>query len=572
MDTLKRFAIYAGIVIVAVLVLIHLADTDLLAAAVLVLVIGSFAGWWIWRRTVGDPAAPPQTRALAMRWRTQFGLRPGKGFASVFELCHRFSRTAAVFHGRNVRPSWSWRQRLLAPAVAYSIYIGRAQLRKRVFVPGETSVLVIATQQTGKSEWAKTVILSAPGPVLATDTKGTVYTDTAPLRALLGNLHVFNPMLVAGITPSFRWNLISGCASSMTAARRGKALVGPDNGDGDMIFWKSLAAGAMGALLHAADLSGATILDVLSWIDDTAQAQKILDTHPRAEHAFLTVFKRIAAVNSRQAESIRTTMIESVQWAIHECARDAVTPGPDGGIDLARFVSGSSDTIYLIAGDSTGAGVTAPLMRCLIEEIHWIAGLEASRQPGRRKRLDPQLVICGDEITKVAPVPLVEFSADSAGRGILLIAIVQSYGQLEEHYGIGGAAAIWQNCATKVLFGKSTEVPLLERLEKICDPVDITDGGSTRSVPAVPAAFVRRLPTGRALLITGDLSPVIVRAAQARKRKDVKKAGPAPVMPPVRAEGPAVVTSPLRAYIPEPVKAITNGNGRSNSKNGAHHD
>ena len=44
------------------------------------------------------------------RWRIRFRLRPGPGFASFPELAVRWSRLAAVRHGRRVRPDLSlWR-------------------------------------------------------------------------------------------------------------------------------------------------------------------------------------------------------------------------------------------------------------------------------------------------------------------------------------------------------------------------------------------------------------------------------------------------------------------------------
>jgi len=43
----------------------------------------------------------PSRRA---RWRIRFRLKPAPGFASFAELAFRWSRLAAVVHGRRVRP------------------------------------------------------------------------------------------------------------------------------------------------------------------------------------------------------------------------------------------------------------------------------------------------------------------------------------------------------------------------------------------------------------------------------------------------------------------------------------
>jgi hypothetical protein len=40
------------------------------------------------------------------RWRMRFRLHPGPGFANTAEIQLRWSRMAAIFHGRRARPTW----------------------------------------------------------------------------------------------------------------------------------------------------------------------------------------------------------------------------------------------------------------------------------------------------------------------------------------------------------------------------------------------------------------------------------------------------------------------------------
>jgi hypothetical protein len=48
-------------------------------------------------------------RVRRMRWRIRFRLRPGPGFATLAELAVRWSRLAALYHGRRASgslPCW----------------------------------------------------------------------------------------------------------------------------------------------------------------------------------------------------------------------------------------------------------------------------------------------------------------------------------------------------------------------------------------------------------------------------------------------------------------------------------
>jgi len=71
---------------------------DLLAAVVLVLVaLGLFVKGTMFSRV----------RQRRTYWRIKLRLHPGEGFASFGELAWRWSRFAAVRHGKRVRPDMS---------------------------------------------------------------------------------------------------------------------------------------------------------------------------------------------------------------------------------------------------------------------------------------------------------------------------------------------------------------------------------------------------------------------------------------------------------------------------------
>jgi len=77
----------------------------------------------------------PRHRIRYLRIRLRLRLHPGKGYATVFELWWRWGRWAALRHARQTRPSLGTAQRLLAPALEYSIKAGRAHFRHALRLP-----------------------------------------------------------------------------------------------------------------------------------------------------------------------------------------------------------------------------------------------------------------------------------------------------------------------------------------------------------------------------------------------------------------------------------------------------
>ena len=63
-----------------------------------------------------------------MKWRTRLRMRPGAGFASHWEITFRFSRLAALSHGRRCRPDMRFTDRLICPATAVSMRLSSSAM------------------------------------------------------------------------------------------------------------------------------------------------------------------------------------------------------------------------------------------------------------------------------------------------------------------------------------------------------------------------------------------------------------------------------------------------------------
>ena len=90
------------------------------------------------------------------------------------------------------------------------------------------------------------------------------------------------------------------------------------------------------------------------------------------------------------------------------------------------------------------------------------------------------------------------------------MAVAHGLGQLREGWGADGAATIWDT-TNKIILPGVTDSDCLDAMSDICGTVGATEGERRVQVPAVPPAFVRRLPRRRALILEGDLAPVVVK-------------------------------------------------------------
>jgi len=202
----------------------------------------------------------------------------------------------------------------------------------------------------------------------------------------------------------------------------------------------------------------------------------------------------------------------------------AMVTGPEAvPFDVARFVA-SNATIYLMAdGDNTPA---APLFRCFTDYIHRVSGLYGLSQPHRK--LDPGLLIAIDEL-HACPVPLPSWLSDSSGKGIQIVAVVHSTGQLRTKYGEHGADTVWSCAGTKLFLPGIHDAKTLEDISRLCG--DTRHGDKSERV--VPPELLRQLPDWTALVIRSNLSPLVVRFRPAWRRLDARLGRrPAPVLRP----------------------------------------
>ena len=452
--------------------------------------------------------AMESNRARAMRWRTRCHLRPGAGFATLPELMVQWGRLAASKRGGRARPGLTYRQRLLARPRHYAIRLGRAQWGKRVLGTMEANWLLLAPPRKGKSGALADWILDWPGAVIATSTRADLFKNTAGARWRRGVVHVFNPFGIGRVPSTFGWDVVAGCEDPAEAFMRADALIGPRvTGTGDMSFWQDKAAIALSALLHAADLSGRTVLDIWDWANRSGDAigGSTLASHPAASSVLRSVFAE-ATREGRSPDSIRLTMAKSLTWVAVPSVARMVTGPAARPFDAARFAA-TCGTLYLVAPGTQGI-VIESLFRCFVDYAQRKATLAGSRTPAGK--LDPPLLLALDEVRQIVRVSLDVWLADSAGKGVCIIAVAHGMGQLREGWGPDGAATIWDT-TNKIILPGVQDRAVLDEVADVCGQVGAREGDRRVQVQAVPPAFLSRLPARRAFILAGGAYPVVVK-------------------------------------------------------------
>ena len=495
-----------------------------LAALVVFLAVVSAAMFW--RRVMGH-GAQARRRVRALRWRIRLRLRPGAGYASLTELWFRWGRLAALSHGRRIRPDMGFWARFLSPTPDYAVRLGRAQYGRRAYARGEDQTLILAPQRVGKSGLLADRILSHRGPLLATTTRGDLYQITAGARELQGPVEVFNPQGVAGIASTFTWDLLEPCRDVVMAHRMAGWLTGGSaarENHGNLEWFEGAGQTALSALLWAAAAGGYGIADVFRWVqlDGHQAVLQILGTHPGASREMHAVVRRVLESN-RTADSVRATIEQSLAWAMIPGLRDAVTPGLGRGFDLDRFLD-RNGSVYLVASGDEDSPLT-PLFRAFASWLHWSAGLAGTLTPAGR--LSMPLLEALDELAVICPVDLPAMLADSAGKGILIVAVAHSRSQLAQRWGDHGAETIWALTGTKILLPGISDAQTLSDVSELCGSVNLGEDEG-KPVRIVPPELLRSLPDWRALVVRMNLSPAVVKFRPAWKRWDYRRAAGMP--------------------------------------------
>lgn len=480
-------------------------------------------------------------RTRRMWWRIKFRLRPGPGFATMAELHFRWSRSAALLHGRRARPSMRLHHRLISRTTQFAVRLGRAQWFRRVFSRAEDQTIVLAPPRLGKSALLADRVIEHPGACLVTESRPDIFSATAGYRHRLGPIQVFNPEGVSGIPSTFRWGLTRGCEDPGEALRRATDLVGAV-AEGEMVWWSEKAATAVAATLHAAALVGGDMEDV--WAFTNGFGNQLIDEARKVPRASLPLFGALLELQrqGKTSDSVRLTMSKSLAWLAVPEIRQMVTGPAATEFDVEEFAL-SNGTIYMMASADSPV---FPLFRCFASYVHRAARQTGLNMPHRR--LDPGLLFALDEL-HLCPVDLPSWMADSAGKGLQICAVIHSLGQLVDKYGEAGADTVWSTAGTKLFLPGIHDPETLENVSRMCGMLNSGEHADR----VLPPELLAQLPDWRALVMSVNRRPMVVKFRPHWRRLAVRLH----LAPGI----PVLIPAPVPIPEPEPGLMIVRGEG-----------
>ena len=383
------------------------------------------------------------------------------------------------------------------------------------------SLLVLGPTQSGKtSGLAIPALLEWQGPAVATSVKGDLLRETADWRSRLGRVQVFDPAAVSG-RPSAPWSPLAAAASWAGARRTAAGLcsVASARGGGveDGAFWFATAEKLLAPLLFAAATSGASMADVVRWVD-AVEVDEVLDALevagvPEALLAAEASFRR----DARQLSSVYATA-ETVLAAFADPTVRAASDGSE--VRAEALLDGGAHTLYLVAPPREQERL-APVFVTLLREVLAAAFARAEAEGGR---LASPLLVVLDEAANIAPLDdLDTIASTAAAHGVQLVTVFQDLAQLDARYGRRGATVLNNHRAKLLCPGVSDGATLRQLSELIGDAEEVGEGESIdadgrravsrspRERRLAPADRLRRLAAGEAVLLYGNLDPMRLR-------------------------------------------------------------
>ena len=352
--------------------------------------------------------------------------------------------------------------------------------------------------------------------MLSTSTKPDVFRRTSGIRSRLGPIHTISPQ-PGGLPSSCGWDPVPGCQDPAVATRRADAFAdaieqkGVESGD----WFGRMAGEFLRALFCAAALTGGDLRTVAAWATgfEITTAQEVLRLAGRDQ--FAQDLEQMRGEARKTIETIQMSMRSAFAFLGDPQLAACVLPAEGYGLDIPTFLR-ECGTLYLIARKQGRHAPLAPLYAALAAEVHWQAVQAAGER--RNGRLEPPLLMALDEATQICPCPIPDWTGDSSGQGITIITVAHGEAKLAERWGEHGKQAILDTAGVVVYLPGLRDTATLDTASKLSGDTSYDQQGRRRGEPwqqhltqhpILTPAMVRAIPRGYALLVRGDLSPVV---------------------------------------------------------------
>ncbi|MGP4968534.1 type IV secretory system conjugative DNA transfer family protein [Glutamicibacter ardleyensis] len=417
--------------------------------------------------------------------------------------------------------------------IALAVYTN-ASKKVPLYIQLEDSLWVYAPARGGKtSSIVVPMVLSAPGPVLATSTKPDVVAWTATARQAQGEVFVCDWEDITGWPHRVKWTPIYGCEDEDEALERGKAWANaaPMEGTKNGSWFSAKAGSVLGRLLHAAALEDRTMDDLLLWIFDSHNPEPItiLEDHRKSRAFIQPLRERTESRAGETEDSIKSTLLSLAEPLVTEKVLSQFRFRRGEAFDINEFLEGQNTLHIVVDGEKSPLGTLSTMFA---DQVYRAARRKSSAFASGR--LWPVFRVVLDEAPNVAAFSnMAELITDTGGRGIQVIGISQSFIQNEARWGKEEAKAIESNASLKLIFPGINS----EDLKTYASDMGVRDkarishsssktGGSrttsTEEKAIVRAEELKHLRFGQATAVYRNLPPHVVHTEMVWQRKDHK--------------------------------------------------
>ncbi len=452
---------------------------------------------------------------LAWHRSKRHGSRGGAGLSRRARAGSSTAGSRGWAHGRDLRV-------LRVPKATGDRIVLGSHARHLLAAEPRHSVMVVGPTQSGKtSGLAIPAILEWSGPLLATSVKADLLLATLEWRRSLGDVQFYDPTGAVGIaadnSQASGWSPLAKAGTWSGARRIASALCSVaragDGGMDDAGFWYANAEKLLAPLLFAAATAGASMADVVRWLDEEETTEVLLALGLAGVPEAL----RAARVSLGREERQRASVYATAETVVAGFADPAVAASAEScEIDPARLVRGGAGSLFCCA-PARDQERLAPVFTAIVREV-LDAAFERAASTGRP--LDPPLLVVLDEAASVAPLgDLDRVVATAAGHGVQLVTVWQDLAQVESRYG-GRWATVVNNHRAKIVCSGIADPLTLQHMGALLGDEEraehswtVGDDGRRSRTEAVsvralaPPGWLRQLPPGEAVLVYGSFPP-----------------------------------------------------------------
>ncbi|KUM70984.1 type IV secretory system conjugative DNA transfer family protein [Streptomyces griseorubiginosus] len=396
-------------------------------------------------------------------------------------------------------------------------------------------LIVFGPQRSGKTTGVVIpAILEWSGPCLVTSVRFDVVAATLERRSGLGEVYIFDPAgLAESIGPRFAphcvgWSPLDSIQEWDDAVRQAESLTsGTDFGRGkDGDFWSSQTRLFLTPLLYAAARTGATMGDVLEWLNERRgdlvdlllKRRQQFDPDQEASGWRRCITRLVkyfeyadTTYGSISATAATTLEVFSLEGVNRRCAETRRLP-------LKRFLDGGPHTLFLCAPPHQQRQFM-PLFTALARQaVSEVIDRNGAPDETGQAKIQVPLMLCLDEAGNIARLDdLDTFATTAAGSGIQLISVFHDMSQLYATYGEDRGALIVNNHRGKLFLPGNSDTRTGSFLYELLQSADVR--GQNRR--GWKLSDLREMEAEKVLCLYGALPAKVLRLRRWHESSDL---------------------------------------------------